>query len=171
MIRAAVVTLSDKGSKGERIDRSGEKIKEVLMKIGIEVFYHRILPDEIDLIVEELVKLCDEGYDLIITTGGTGVSPRDVTPDATLKVIEKRLHGFEIAMMSESLKKTPYAMISRAVVGTRGKTLIVNLPGNPRAVEENLSVILPVLHHTIEKLQGSSEDCEKLVNNNENKPT
>ncbi|AEH50535.1 MogA/MoaB family molybdenum cofactor biosynthesis protein [Pseudothermotoga thermarum] len=163
MIRAAVLTLSDKASKGERIDQSGGKVEELLKTIGASVSYYKILPDEEELIVKELIILCEEGYDLIVTTGGTGISPRDVTPDATLKVIEKRLYGFEIAMMLEALKATPYAMLSRAVVGTRGKTLIINLPGSPNAVEENLKVVLHVIPHAVEKLKGSTEDCDKLV--------
>ncbi len=168
MIKAAVITLSDKGSKGDRIDRSGQLIKEMLEKIEIKVSYYKILPDEMDLIVEELTNLCNHNYDLVITTGGTGVSPRDVTPEATMKVIEKRLYGFEIAMMVESLKKTPYAMISRAVAGVKDKTLIINLPGSPSAVEDNLKVILPALKHTIEKLKGSMTDCADMVKGHEN---
>ena len=119
-----------------------------------------ILPDEKSRIIEILKKLSDSGnIDLILTTGGTGVAPRDVTPEATLAVIDRALPGMAEAMRAESLKKTPHAMISRAVAGIRKQTLIVNLPGSPKAVRENLSVILPALPHAIEKIKGDPSDC------------
>jgi molybdenum cofactor synthesis domain-containing protein len=160
MIRAAIITLSDKGSKGEREDESGMIIREMIMHIGASVSHYEVLPDEKPGIVEVLSRLSDSGtIDLILTTGGTGVAPRDVTPEATLEVIERELPGMAEAMRAESLKKTPHAMISRAIAGIRKRTLIVNLPGSPRAVRENLAVILPALPHAIEKINGDPREC------------
>ena len=160
MIRAAIITLSDKGSKGEREDESGLIIREMIMNIGAVIDHYEVLPDEKPGIVEVLSRLSDSGtIDLILTTGGTGVSPRDVTPDATREVIERELPGMAEAMRAESLKKTPHAMISRAITGIRKRTLIVNLPGSPRAVRENLAVILPALPHAIEKINGDPREC------------
>ncbi|MDA8099024.1 MAG: MogA/MoaB family molybdenum cofactor biosynthesis protein [Nitrospiraceae bacterium] len=162
MIRAAVITLSDKGSRGERVDESGAVIREMIETIGASVAEYQIIPDERDRIVRELTRLADGGIiDLILTTGGTGVAPRDVTPEATLDVIERELPGMAEAMRAESLKKTPHAVISRAVAGIRGRTLIVNLPGSPRAVRENLAVILPALNHAVEKIKGDPSDCAR----------
>src|SRR5512143_429362 len=140
MITVAVLTLSDKGSKGEREDTSGPLIGEMLKGMGARVKYYEVLPDEKEMIKEKLREYSLKA-DLILTTGGTGLSPRDVTPDATLEVIDKEVPGFSEAMRAESLKKTPHAMISRAITGIRGSTMIVNLPGSPRGVKENLIVI------------------------------
>jgi molybdopterin adenylyltransferase len=160
MIRTAILTLSDKGSKGEREDESGKIIREMIAGIGAVVDHYEVLPDEKRLIIERLERLADSGtIDLILTTGGTGVAPRDVTPEATRAVIDRELPGMAEAMRAESLKKTPHAMISRAVAGVREQTLIVNLPGSPRAVRENLVVILPALPHAIEKIKGDPSDC------------
>ncbi len=160
MIRAAVITLSDRGSRGERVDESGSLVVELLRSIGASVGHTEILPDERSLITAALKRLADSGsIELIVTTGGTGVAPRDVTPEATREVIDRELPGMAEAMRAESLKKTPNAMISRAVAGIRGRTLIVNLPGSPKAVRENLSVILPALAHAVAKIQGDPEDC------------
>ncbi|HEY8541349.1 MAG TPA: MogA/MoaB family molybdenum cofactor biosynthesis protein [Pseudothermotoga sp.] len=164
LIRAAVITLSDKGFAGQREDQSGKKVIEILQNINAVVEHYEILPDELDMIRNKLIDLCEKNFDLIITTGGTGVSPRDVTPDATLSIVEKRLYGMEIAMMNESLKHTPFGMLSRAVVGVRGQTLIINLPGSPKAVQENLNVILPAIPHAIEKIKGSTIDCVRQEN-------
>ena len=158
MIKVAVLTLSDKGSKGQRKDTSGPAIEKLVKKINAEVVSYDILPDEKPKIKRKLILLCNKA-DLILTTGGTGVSPRDVTPDATKEVIQYEIPGIAETMRSEGLKKTPYAMISRAVAGVRGETLIINLPGSPKAVKENLTVILPVLSHAIEKIKGSTEEC------------
>ena len=158
MIKVAVLTLSDKGSKGEREDTSGPAIEKLVKTIGAEIIHSEILPDEKSQIKRKLVSLCKKA-DLVLTTGGTGVSPRDVTPDATKEVVDYEIPGIAEAMRAEGLKKTSFSMISRAVAGVRGETLIINLPGSPRAVEENLAVILPVLSHTIEKIKGSTKDC------------
>lgn len=162
-IRAAIITLSDKGSKGEREDKSGKLIRDIIIStLGASVEHYAVLPDEKQRIIEALTDLCDSGkIDLVLTTGGTGVAPRDVTPEATRVVIERELPGLAEAMRAESLKKTPHAMISRAVAGIRKQTLIVNLPGSPKAVRENLAVVLPALAHTIEKIKGDPSDCAK----------
>jgi molybdenum cofactor synthesis domain-containing protein len=160
MIRAAVITLSDKGSRGEREDESGRLIGEMVAGIGATVEHYSVLPDERVQIAALLEQLADAGrIDLVLTTGGTGVSPRDVTPEATRDVIERELPGMAEAMRAESLKKTPHAMISRAVAGIRKRTLIVNLPGSPRAVRENLAVLLPAIPHAIDKIKGDPSDC------------
>jgi molybdenum cofactor synthesis domain-containing protein len=158
MIKVAILTLSDKGTKGQREDRSGPTIEKMIKKIDAEVISYDILPDEKVMIKKKLIALSRKA-DLILTTGGTGVSPRDVTPEATREVIQVEIPGIAEAMRSEGMKKTPYAMVSRAIAGIRGKALIVNLPGSPRAVEENLNVIMPCLAHTIEKIKGSTADC------------
>jgi molybdopterin adenylyltransferase len=159
-IRTAIVTLSDKGAAGEREDESGRIIRSMIGDIGGTVVHYEILPDVQAKISEVLRRLSDsEEVELILTSGGTGVAPRDVTPEATLAVIERELPGMAEAMRAESLKKTPRAMISRAVAGIRKQTLIVNLPGSPKAVRENLEVILSALPHTIEKIKGDLSDC------------
>ncbi len=159
-IRTAIITLSDKGSAGEREDESGQIIRNLIADISASAEHYEILPDEKNLIIETLKRLSDSGnIDLILTTGGTGVAPRDVTPEATLAVIDRELPGMAEAMRAESLKKTSHAMISRAVAGIRKNTLIVNLPGSPKAVRENLAVILPALPHAIEKIKGDPSDC------------
>jgi len=160
LIRAGVLTLSDKGSRGEREDLSGPEAARMLRAIGIETVHSEVVPDEAEIIAAKLVEFADRrGLDLVVTTGGTGVSPRDVTPEATLKVIDREIPGMAEAMRRESMLKTPHAMISRAVAGIRGQTLIVNLPGSPKGVRENLAVILPALTHAIEKIKGDSRDC------------
>jgi molybdopterin adenylyltransferase len=160
MIRVGVITISDRGYRGEREDASGKVIQEMVQGLGAEVAFSTVIPDEQEEIKRVLLQGADEmGLDLIVTTGGTGVSPRDRTPDATREVVEQEIPGFAEAMRMEGLKKTPYAMISRAVCGVRGKTLICNLPGSPKAVREGLEVILPVIPHTIAKLQGDPGEC------------
>jgi molybdopterin adenylyltransferase len=156
-----ILTISDKGSRGEREDKSGKTIREILSGVDVLIVDHDIVPDEKELIARELVKWADrDNLDVVITTGGTGLTPRDVTPEATLAVVDRVVPGFAEAMRAESLKKTPHAMLSRAVVGTRGKCLIINLPGSPRAVRECLEVILPALPHAVETLKGQSDECD-----------
>jgi molybdenum cofactor synthesis domain-containing protein len=159
-IRAAVLTISDKGSRGERLDTSGPAVQTLLGQAGITVAHSEIIPDEQDCIVSRLTACCDEmRCDLIVTTGGTGVGPRDVTPEATRIVIERELPGFGEAMRMESLKITPHAVISRALAGIRKQCLIINLPGSPKAARENLHTVLPALAHAIAKIQGDPSDC------------
>jgi molybdopterin adenylyltransferase len=154
-IIAGVITVSDRSYRGEREDASGPVIIELLKSIGAEIKDFRIVPDEKDMIADAMKTLADDlGVDLIVSTGGTGLSPRDVTPEATLEIIDKRVTGMEEAMRTESIKVTPHGMLSRAVVGIRHLTLIINLPGSPKAVRENLSVVLPAIPHAIEIIRG-----------------
>jgi molybdopterin adenylyltransferase len=160
MFTVGILTISDKGSRGERQDKSGEAIREILPSIDARIVNYEIVPDEKELIVAKLVKWVDEdNLDVLITTGGTGLTPRDVTPEATLAVVDRIVPGIAEAMRAESLKKTPMAMLSRAVVGTRGKCLIINLPGSPKAVRECLEVVLPALPHAVETLKGQAGEC------------
>lgn len=162
-ISAGVITISDKGFRGEREDLSGLEIVNALEGLGIKVNHTKIIPDETELIRLALLDYADnKQLDLILTTGGTGVSPRDVTPDATLQVIDKEVPGMAEAMRRESAAITPHAMISRAVAGIRGRSLIINLPGSPRGVRENLAVVLPALRHAVEKIKGDESDCGSL---------
>jgi len=161
-MKAAIITVSDRCSAGLREDLTGARLRELLIEDGYEVLGIAIVPDEINRISRELIRWCDEtGCDLVLTNGGTGVSPRDVTPEATKAVIEREIPGMAEAMRMESLKITPYAMISRAIAGIRGRTLIVNLPGSPRGAEENYNVIRRALVHAIEKIQGDPTECGK----------
>jgi len=161
MLRVGIITASDRGSKGEREDLSGKVIEEMIREIGGVVEDYKILPDDLEVLKKELILMSDKGLDIIFTTGGTGLSPRDNTPEATLAVVEKLVPGIPEAMRMASLSKTPHAMLSRAVAGIRGKTLIINLPGSPKGVRENLSVILPAIPHAIEVLRGEVKDCGK----------
>lgn len=158
MITAAILTLSDKGSRGEREDLAGPEIREMLGRINADVRYYQVIPDEKDLIIAKLIEYSSR-VDLIITTGGTGLSPRDVTPDATLEVIDREIPGIAEAMRGEGLRKTRRAMLSRAVAGVRGSTLIINLPGSPKAVKDGLETVMDVLVHAVEKIKGSTDDC------------
>ncbi len=160
MITAGVITVSDKGSRGERDDISGKEIIRVLKEMPAAVSDYEVVPDEKEIIKQKLSEYADiKNLDLIITTGGTGVSPRDLTPDATLEIIEKEIPGMAEAMRRESGLKTPHAMISRAVVGVRKHSLIINLPGSPKGAVENLSVVIPALEHAIDKIKGDETDC------------
>lgn len=160
MIKVGVITISDKGSRGEREDLSVEEIKKLIPRLSGQISAYTIIPDEESIIIETLIAYADkEKLDLILTSGGTGLSPRDVTPEATQRVIEREVPGMAEAMRMESLKKTPLAMLSRAVVGTRGRSLIINLPGSPRGVRESLSIVLPAIPHALEKLHGDPTEC------------
>lgn len=160
MIKVGILTISDKGSRGEREDLSGKAIEEVVKKINGEVKYYQIIPDEKDIIQEELIKSVDKLHlDLILTTGGTGLAKRDVTPDATLAIIEKEVSGISEIIRSESFKKTDRAILSRGVAGIRKESLIINLPGSPKGVRESLEIILEALPHGIEILKGQATEC------------
>jgi molybdenum cofactor synthesis domain-containing protein len=159
-MKTGILTISDKGARQERIDTSGPAVGEVLKSIGAVIEKYEIIPDEKEVIAHKLVEYADDlRLDLVVTTGGTGVAPRDVTPDATRMVIEKEIPGMAEAMRIESLKKTPHAVISRATAGIRGRTLIINLPGSPRGATENLRTILRAIPHAVLKIQGDPSEC------------
>lgn len=158
--RAGVLTISDKGSQGLRRDDSGEVVTGMLSEQGFSVLKREIVPDDREQISDTLIQWADtEGLSLIVTSGGTGLSPTDVTPQAMEQVIDYQVPGMAEAMRAESLKKTPHAMISRAMVGVRKSCLIINLPGSPKGARENLSVVLPALNHALSKLTGDMSDC------------
>ena len=160
MFRAAVLTISDKGSRGERLDASGKLIEEIVSGLPAEVVSYEIVADEAEMISDKLRDWADSGaIDLVVTTGGTGLGPRDVTPEATLEVVTRLVPGLAEAMRAESLKVTPHGMLSRAVAGIRKGCLIVNLPGSPKAVRECLEVIMPALPHALEILRGEAGEC------------
>jgi len=158
-VRAAVITVSDKGAAGLREDKSGPALVEAL-KGHAQMVETVLIPDERVQIEAELIRLADCGkVDLILTTGGTGFAPRDVTPEATASVVERLAPGITEAMRAESAKITPHAQLSRAIAGIRGRTLIINLPGSPKAAVENLQVFLPALPHAVETLRGEAYEC------------
>ncbi|MBI4200711.1 MAG: MogA/MoaB family molybdenum cofactor biosynthesis protein [Chloroflexi bacterium] len=149
-----ILTSSDMGSRGQREDASGQRIRALLAAQGFEVRRYEVVPDEMEVLMDRLRHWADEErLDLIVTTGGTGLTDRDVTPEATRAVVQREVPGMAEAMRMQTLKHTPLAMISRAVVGTRGRTLIINLPGSPKAVEECLQVVLPAIPHALEMLR------------------
>ncbi len=155
MLKVGILTISDKGSCGERQDVSGPAIRDSLVGVGASVERYEIVPDEVPVIAARLRAWADEErLDLILTTGGTGLAPRDVTPEATLSVVSKLVPGLTEAMRAETFKIAPTAILSRAVAGVRGSSLIVNLPGSPKAVRECLAVILPVLPHAVAIIKG-----------------
>jgi molybdopterin adenylyltransferase len=158
--RAGILTISDKGSQGLRRDESGDIVARLLEENGFSVLRRKIIPDDLSQIVDTLVAWVDrERLSLIITTGGTGLSPTDLTPQAMKQVIDYEVPGMAEAMRAASLKKTPHAMISRAMAGVRNNSLIINLPGSPRGARENLSTVLPALNHALSKLGGNQSDC------------
>lgn len=162
MFKVGILTASDKGSKGLREDLSGKLIKEIMEKNGFEVVRTVIVQDDKEDIKTELIYMADQlKVELILTTGGTGFSKRDVTPEATLEVVDRLAMGISYAILNKSLEKTPHAMLSRAVSGIRNDTLIINLPGSPRAVEESLEVILEALPHGLEILTGRASECAR----------
>ena len=161
MFKAAVITASDKGAQGLREDLSGPCIKKILEETNYEVVSVDILPDDRNLIADKLIELSDRKIPLILTTGGTGFAPRDNTPEATRDVIEKETPGISEAIRAESLKITPRAMLSRAVSGIRKQSLIINLPGSPKAVRECLDFILPTLEHGLNIMLSLDSECAR----------
>ena len=155
MLKIGILTISDKGSQGQRYDKSGEVIRDSLSSLNSSVIKYEVIPDEQEVIASKLAEWADEGgVDVILTTGGTGLSQRDVTPEATMSVVDKSVPGFAEAMRAKSFEKTPMAVLSRAVAGVRGKCLIINLPGSPKAVRECLEVALPAIPHAVEIIKG-----------------
>ena len=162
MFKAAIITASDKGAQGQREDISGQVIREILEANRYEIVHQVILPDDRAMLASEMKQLCDEAKaDLILTTGGTGFSPRDWTPEATLDVVERLVPGIPEAMRYASLQITKRAMLSRAVAGIRKQTLIINLPGSPKAVRENLEYVITELAHGLEILRGEAGECAR----------
>ncbi len=162
-MRAAVVTVSDRSFRGERPDASGPALAALLEGVGAQVIEAVVVPDEPSLISRTLVRLADAaGCEVILTTGGTGLSLRDTTPEATRRVIHRELPAMAMALQQESLKKTPFAMLSRGVVGARGTTLIANFPGSPKAVKECFAVIAPVLSHAVKLLRDEDPYAHPL---------
>jgi len=158
----AILTLSDKGSRGEREDLSGKLLLKFCQALNWEVKHYEILPDEKDLIAEKLIFLADHlKLDLILTTGGTGIHPRDVTPDATSQVIEKEVPGLAEFIRFLSFQRTPLAALSRARAGVRRKTLVINLPGSPKAIEEIFSHITEIIEHAVRKIKGDPHECSR----------
>lgn len=158
-ITVAIITVSDRSARGERKDLSGEEIKNWAQQKGFDIAEVIVVPDEFSVLRDNLIRICETEVRLILTTGGTGFAPRDITPEATLSVIEKHTPGFAEAMRSKSMEITPHAMLSRAVAGIRKKTLIINLPGSPKAVRENLAVIEKALPHAIDLINSNVTDC------------
>jgi molybdopterin adenylyltransferase len=161
-LKTGVITASDRSHRGEREDKSGLLLRDLLLNIPAEVILYKIVPDDRQLLAAALIVGADHLHcDIILTTGGTGLAPRDHTPEATRDVIDKEVPGIVQAIREASLRKTPMAMLSRAVAGIRGRTLIVNLPGSPSGVREAFEVISPVLQHAVELIHGEVKDCQK----------
>ena len=155
MFSLGILTISDKGWHGQRSDESGKEIRDSLSLLNSHVVKYEVIPDEVGIIADKLVQWADEGsVDVILTTGGTGLGPRDVTPEATLSIVDKVVPGFAEAMRAETFNTTPFAILSRAVAGVRRQCLIINLPGSPKAVRECLGVILPAIPHAVEIIKG-----------------
>ena len=155
VFKVAILTISDAGAKGEREDTSGDIISETVAREGLSELARDIVPDEKDLVSERLVKWCDDGeIDLVLTTGGTGLGPRDVTPEATRAILDLEVPGIGEAIRIQTLAKTPMAMLSRSVAGVRSGTLIINLPGSPAGVRECLGVVVPAIPHALEMIRG-----------------
>jgi len=159
-MKAGIVIVSDRGSRGEREDASGPVLRDWLRKRGVETLRLEIIPDEEKRIYTLLKDWAEkEEYDIILTTGGTGVSPRDVTPEATLRVVERTIPGFGERMRNKSLEKTPMAIVSRAVAGVRKRSLIINLPGSPKGAVENLEAVWEAVPHAVAKIRGDDSEC------------
>ena len=159
-MRAAILTLSDKGARGERKDESGPALASWLAEHGVETVQSLIIPDDLDTIVSTLTEWADSDLaDLILTTGGTGVSPRDQTPEATMQVADRLIPGIGELMRLKSMEKTTMASLSRAVGAIRARSLIINLPGSPKGARENLEAVWPVIGHAVEKIRGDQSDC------------
>ena len=155
MFNSGILTISDKGSQGQRYDKSGEVIRDSLSSLDSNIVKYEVIPDEVDVIAGKLAEWADEGsVDVILTTGGTGLGPRDVTPEATLSIVDKEVPGLVEAMRAATFNITPFAALSRAAAGIRGKCLIINLPGSPKAVQECLQPILPAIPHAVEIIKG-----------------
>lgn len=162
MFKVAILCMSDKGYRGEREDKSSQVIEDIMLKNGYVIAEKTIIPDEKELIKENLIRICDNNIaDLVLTTGGTGLSIRDVTPEATEEIIEKKVPGIPEAMRAYSLTITKRAMLSRATAGVRKNTLIINMPGSPKAVDESLNYIVSELKHGLEIMIGSASDCAR----------
>lgn len=160
-----IIVASDKGSRGERVDRSGELIRDMMEDNGYQVVEKLVVPDEFETLKTEMIKFADQKkVHLILTTGGTGFSPRDVTPEATMAIVEREAPGIPEAMRQASLAITPKAMLSRGRAGIRKRTLIVNLPGSPKAVKENLEVVLRALKHGLDILNEEDAECATPMN-------
>jgi molybdopterin adenylyltransferase len=163
LIKLCILTASDKGHAGMRNDESGKVIMDMAKEINAEIIDYVIVPDERKIISENLVRMSDQlNADLILTTGGTGFSPRDITPEATMDVVDRSAPGIPEAMRQKSLEITPMGMLSRAAAGIRNRTLIINMPGSPKAVRECMEVIIPVLKHAIEILKGQTGECASM---------
>ncbi|MBE2220573.1 MAG: MogA/MoaB family molybdenum cofactor biosynthesis protein [Anaerolineae bacterium] len=165
-MKIGVLTISDRGASGEYEDLSGPVITKIISdNLNWQVSHQAIVPDDVTIIAESLRHWCDQNVQLILTTGGTGFSPRDVTPEATRQVIEREAPGIAEGLRAESLKITKHAMLSRGIAGIRGQTLIINLPGSPKAVRENMQVLLPILPHALELLNNDagSEQSHRTV--------
>jgi len=162
MLNFGILTVSDKGSRGQRYDESGLTIRERISLLDSLVVKYEIVPDELNIITGKLTEWADEGnVDVILTTGGTGLGPRDITPEATLDAVDRVVPGLAETMRAETFQKTPFAILSRAVAGVRGKCLIINLPGSTKAVRECLEVILPVIPHAVEIIKGEVTEHSK----------
>ncbi len=155
MFNLGILTISDKGSQGQRYDESGKTIRNSPLVLDNSVLKYEVISDEMDIIASKLAEWADEDkVDVILTTGGSGLGPRDVTPEATLSIVAKVVPGFTEAMRTQAFKTTPFAILSRAVAGVRGKCLIINLPGSPKAVQECLEIVSPAIPHAVEILRG-----------------
>lgn len=166
MHKAGILIISDKGARGERKDLCKKVIEDIIKKINIEILKYEIIPDEENIIYDKLIEYVDNFHlNIIITSGGTGIGPRDVTPEATKKVIEKEIPGMAEAMRLNTFQFAPNSLISRAMVGIRRQSIIINLPGSPKACQECLEVILNTLPHALEMVQGKKMECAKEVKN------